>query len=71
MHKVILIEDIENAENKTLYCVFNEKIDEIDCITPIEAKLCAKSLGEFIQITGQVKGAIYAWKNMHTILNLI
>ncbi len=56
MHKVILIDDIENADNKTLYCVFNEKIDEIDCITPIEAKLCAKSLGEFIQITGQVKG---------------
>lgn len=59
MHKVILIDDIENADNKTLYCVFNEKIDEIDCITPIEAKLCAKSLGEFIQITGNVKGSVY------------
>ena len=56
MHKVILIEDIENAENKTLYCVFNEKIDEIDCI-----KLKARFIWN----------AIYAWKNMHTILNLI
>ena len=54
MHKVILTEDIENAENKTLYMTFNDKIDGIDCVTPIHAELCAKSLGEFIQITGNV-----------------
>ena len=52
MHKVILIKDIENADNKTLHCVFNEKIDEIDCVTPVKAELDAKSLGEYLQIKG-------------------
>ena len=58
MHKVLLIEDLENAENKTLYLTFNEKIEDIDCVTPIHAKLCAKSLGEFIQITGHIEGTV-------------
>ncbi|MBE7713314.1 MAG: DUF177 domain-containing protein [Cyanobacteria bacterium SIG26] len=58
MEKVLLLEDLDNAENKTLYCTFDEKIEGIDCVTPIHAELCAKSLGDFIQITGQVKGIV-------------
>ena len=58
MHKVVLIEDIENADNKTLHCIFNEKIDEIDCLTPIKAELDVKSLGEFIQIIGHAVGTV-------------
>lgn len=58
MHKVMLIDDIENADNKTLHCIFNEKIDGIDCITPIKAELVAKSLGEYIQIKGHVTGTV-------------
>ena len=58
MHKVVLIEDIENVDNKTLHCVFNEKIDEINCVTPIKAELDLKSLGEFIQIEGHAVGTV-------------
>ena len=54
MEKILLLEDLENAENKTLYFTINEKIDGIDCVTPLYAKLCAKSLGEFVQISGHV-----------------
>lgn len=59
MEKILSIEDIENAENKTLYCTFDEKIEGIDCVTPIHAELCAKSLGEFIEISGHVTGTVF------------
>jgi len=58
MEKVLLLEDLENAENKTLYLNFNEKIDGIDCVTPIKAELCAKSLGDFIEISGNITGKV-------------
>lgn len=50
------LEDLENAENKTLYFTFDEKIEGLDCVTPVHAELSAKSLGEFVQISGNVKG---------------
>ena len=59
MEKVLLIEDLDNAENKTLCCTFDEKIEGIDCVTPIHAELCAKSLGDFVQVTG-------VWKSLST-----
>ncbi len=58
MKKILSFEDLENAENKTLYCTFDEKIEGIDCLTPIHADLCAKSLGEFIQVSGHVSGKV-------------
>ncbi len=58
MHKILTIEDIENSENKTIHCIFNEKIEEIDCLTPIKAELEVKSLGEFIQIKGHAQGIV-------------
>ena len=58
MKQVLLIEDLEKAENKTLYFTFEDKIEGIDCVTPIHAQLCAKSLGDFIQITGKVSGTV-------------
>ncbi|MGN0031928.1 MAG: YceD family protein [Candidatus Gastranaerophilaceae bacterium] len=58
MEKIILLEDLENAENKTLYMTFDEKIEGLDCVTPIKAELCAKSLGDFVQISGHVNGKI-------------
>jgi uncharacterized protein len=58
MQKFLLIEDIENANNKTVHVNFNEKIDELDCVSPISADLTAKSLGEFIQIKGHIKGLV-------------
>ncbi len=58
MKKILLLEDLENAENKTLYAKFDEKIEGIDCITPIHADLVMKSLGDFIEIKGHVSGKV-------------
>ena len=58
MEKILLLEDLENAENKTLYCTFDEKIEGLDCVTPIHAQLCAKSLGDFVQISGHISGTV-------------
>ena len=58
MSKILPIDDIENAENKTIRCVFNEKIDGIDCTAPVKAELEVKSLGEYIQIKGHVSATV-------------
>ena len=58
MKKLLSLEELENSTNKTLYFTFNEKIEGIDCVTPIHADLCAKSLGDIVQITGNVKGKV-------------
>ena len=58
MEKILSLEDLENAENKMLYCTFDEKIEGIDCVTPIHADLTAKSLGDFVEISGNVTGVI-------------
>jgi uncharacterized protein len=55
MEKILSLEDLENAENKTLYFTFDEKIEGIDCKSPVYANLCAKSLGDFVEISGNVK----------------
>lgn len=54
MKKILSLDELENSANKTLYFTFDEKIEGIDCVEPIHAKLCAKSLGDFVQITGNV-----------------
>ncbi len=58
MHKVISIEDLESAQNKTLSCTFEEKIEGLDLVTPISADLTFKSLGDFVEVTGNVKGIV-------------
>ena len=58
MEKILSLEDLENAENKMLYCTFDEKIEGIDCVTPIHADLTAKSLGDFVEISGNVTGVV-------------
>ena len=55
MHK-ISIEDIEFEPNKILEYSFDDYIKELD--TNIIADLKIKSLGEFIQVTGNAKGKI-------------
>ena len=51
----ILIDDIENAPNKCLEVDFDEVIDDIPSKEPVKAQLKIKSLGDFIEITGNVK----------------
>ena len=58
MERILLLEDLENAENKTLYCTFDEEIEGLDCVGPIHAELTARALGDFVQITGHVSGKV-------------
>ena len=51
----ILIDDIENAPNKCLDIDFDEVIEDIPSKEPVKAHLKIKSLGDFIEITGNVK----------------
>ena len=51
----ILIDDIENAPNKCLEVDFDEVIEDIPSKEPVKAHLKIKSLGNFIEITGNVK----------------
>ena len=54
----INIDDIENAPEQTLRINFEEIIGELNSKTPIKATLEATSLGEFIEITGEVHGSV-------------
>ena len=55
MHK-ILIEDIEFEPNKTLHYTFDDKIEELNC--DLYAELDLKSLGGFVEVSGNAKGKI-------------
>ena len=55
MYKVS-IEDIENEKDKTLHFDFKDEIPEIKA--NLDASLDLKSLGDFIEVEGQVKGKI-------------
>jgi uncharacterized protein len=56
-HK-ILIDDIENAVNRTFNVEFEEYIEDIPSKTPIKANLTIKSLGDFIEIKGSLEGTL-------------
>ena len=52
----ILIEDIEKEPNKTLFYEFNEFMEEFG--TEISADLELKSLGQFIEVSGNAQGKL-------------
>ncbi len=54
----ISIEELENADSKSLTVHFDEKIEGLNCVTPIVSDLTALSLGEFIEVKGNVKGTL-------------
>ena len=54
----ISIEELESSSSKEIGFHFEDKIEGINCITPITSDLKIKSLGEFIEITGNVKGIV-------------
>ena len=58
MPDFVTIDEIENSNDKTVYYDFNQKIDGINSVGPISAELTIKSLGEFIEISGNVKGIL-------------
>ena len=54
----ISIENLENSPSKTLDFHFEDKIEGLNCVTPIISDLEVKSLGEFVEVTGNVKGTL-------------
>ncbi len=56
-HKVLL-EQIENSDEKILQYHFSDKIEEIDSDGNIEADLTLVSLGDFINVSGNIKGTL-------------
>jgi len=58
MEYKISIEELENKPSKTIDFKFCDEISEFECTEPIEADLKIVSLGEFIEITGKIKGKI-------------
>ena len=58
MDYLVSIEEIENSNTKSVNYHFEDKIDGIDCITPIIADLTITSLGEFVEVKGNVKGTL-------------
>ncbi len=58
MPEIISIEDIENAKDKTIRFKVEDVIDGINLNGPLSADLTARSLGEFIEISGNVKGIV-------------
>lgn len=53
---IIEIDDIENAPDKQLQIDFEDFIEGVKSNKPIKASLIAQSLGDFIELTGQVQG---------------
>ena len=58
MSKFISIDDIENSKDKCIRFKLEEQIEGIESVGPICADLVAISLGEFIEIQGNVKGIV-------------
>ena len=52
----VKIKEIENEPNKILKCDFEFEIEELSA--SVESSLVFKSLGEFIEVKGNVKGKI-------------
>lgn len=58
MSKFISIQELENTESKQVKVQFNEFIDGLDLAQPLRADLTVKSLGDFVEVSGNVKGIV-------------
>ena len=52
MEHKISIEELENSSSKSLNIHFEEKIEGVNCVTPIVSDLTVSSLGEFVEVRG-------------------
>lgn len=57
-NSIVQIEDIENAPGKKLQVDFEDFLDEIVSDEPIKATLELSSLGEFIEVSGNIEGSV-------------
>lgn len=55
---LVSVEDIENSTNGTIEYKFSDSIPEVNSKGQIVADLVIKSLGEFIEVKGNVKGVL-------------
>ena len=68
MENFVSIEDIENAKDGILEYTFEDSIEGINSDGPVRADLTIKNLGEFVEVTGNVKGILnYVWMNSNMI----
>ena len=58
MQYILTIDEIENSEQKTVFYTFNDVIEGINSDGNISAELEIKSLGDFIEVSGNVKGIL-------------
>lgn len=58
MSRVISIKELENTESKQVSVKFNEIIEGLDLTEPLNADLTVKSLSDFVEISGNVKGIV-------------
>lgn len=54
--KIINIDDIKNLNGEDLEVEYNDFVEGISSKNPIKASLSFKDLGEFIKVTGKIKG---------------
>ena len=54
----VAIDEIENSKDGILEYEFSSEIKEVNSIGPIESNLVLKSLGEFIEVKGEIKGVL-------------
>ena len=52
------IQELENTPSKELHISVNDIIEGLDLTEPLTAELAARDLGEFVEITGSVKGNV-------------
>ena len=58
MAHIVTIDEIENSANKTVCYDFSSKIKDFDSDGDISASLELKSIGDFIEVCGNVKGIL-------------
>lgn len=58
MEHKISIEELENTQSKSLNVHFEETIDGLNCVGPVVSDLTILSLGEFVEVKGNVKGTL-------------
>ncbi len=58
MSKIISVKELENTKNKYMSVKFNDYIEGLDLVEPLTADLEVTSLGEFIEVRGNVKGIV-------------
>lgn len=58
MSNSISIHELENTKDKYMRVKFHDFIEGLDLVQPLDADLEVKSLGDFVEVTGNVKGIV-------------